>query len=359
MSTPHKPGLLICNFGGPQGPEELEPFLVELLSDVLPGPGWFKRALGARLGPLRARKVRENYEAIGWSPLVPETLAQLEGVRERLGPDAPPMAAGMMFTAPTMADGVRDLVREGCDAIVALGLYPHWSFATSGSAYDMVHDAVRDIRPGLPVHFARPFFDDPGYVAAVAATIRRAADALPGEGPIHLLFSAHGLPVSLIRKGDPYPDHVQATVRAVVRALDWTDPYDLSWQSRVGPVRWLAPSTVDAVETLAHAGVRRLLLVPVSFVGEHIETLHELDLEVAEDARKAGIPHVGRAAALGHEPLFLDALADLAREALADLRGARCVRCLIPKDAAWKREKTCPSCGFVKPRHITERAGPS
>jgi sirohydrochlorin ferrochelatase len=131
-----------------------------------------------------------------------------------------------------------------------------------------------------------------------------------------------------------------------VRELGWTDPYQLAWQSRLGPVRWLGPSTPEAIARLGAAGVGRVLVVPVSFVGEHIETLDELDKELAEDAHRAGISAFGRAAALGMEPLFLDALTDLVRASLAAFDRARCVRCLLPVPADHHRAR-CLDCGFT------------
>jgi ferrochelatase len=355
-TPPEKPGVLFTNFGGPTRDEELVPFLEALLSDVLPGPGWFKRFAGRTLAPRRATRVRERYRGIGWSPVTADSLRQLDAVRTRL-PAPPPMAAGMMFTAPSIQDAVRGLLDQGVDHLVVLGLFPHWSFATSGASGDMVHHALTALgRADLPVHNARSFFDDPRYVEAVAATIRRTLPTLGGEGPVHLVFSAHGIPVSFVRRGDPYPDHVRATVRAVAAALDWQDPVHLGWQSRLGPVRWLGPNVTDLVDTLARGGARRMLVVPVSFVGEHIETLDELDRELAEHAHQAGVPHFARAPALGLEPAFLDGLAALVQEALGAFHRHRCARCLLPKPDAHFRQKQCPDCAFRFPVHMREAA---
>lgn len=347
-------GLLFLNFGGPTNDEELTPFLRNLLADVLPGPPWFKRLAAQRLAPLRAKAVRDRYAGIGWSPVVADTIAQMNAVLERLGPDAPPAEAGMMFSEPSIDLAVGRLLDRGVDKIVALGLFPHWSFATSAAAYQFTHEALERRGAHVPVHYARAFFDDPLYVQAVAATIR--ATSVPGEGPVHLVFSAHGLPVSFVKRGDPYPDHVQATVRAVVRQLGWEQPWHLSWQSRLGPVRWLGPSTLDLLDRLAAEGAQRVLVVPISFVGEHIETLDELDQEVAEHAHKAGIPHWGRAPALGLEPLFLDAVTALARETLTRFDQRLCARCVLPKPVTHHHEKKCPDCGFQPPGYL--RAAP-
>lgn len=350
-----KPGVLFLNFGGPTKDEELEPFLRELLGDVLPGPRWLARALGARLAPLRAKRVRENYRMIGWSPLVAETTTQAEAVAAALGDEMPPWATAMMFTPPFAEEGLRALLDQGVERVLVVGLYPHWSFATSGSAYDMVHRALQALgRADLPVHYARAFFDDPLYVEAVAATIQRGRAELPGEGPVHLLFSAHGVPVSFVKEGDPYPDHVRASVRHVVEHLGWEEPWSLAWQSRVGPVRWLEPNTEEAIPALARQGVQRLLTVPVSFVGEHIETLHEIDIEYAELAHASGIPHVGRAPALGHEPAFIACLAGQIRDGLARFGKVSCSRCLLPQGRDHGKTSPCPNCAFRFPQHVRE-----
>lgn len=353
-----RPGVLFVNFGGPTGPDELVPFLENLLSDVLPGPSWFASAMGRFLAPRRAAKVGPRYAEIGWSPLVPDTFAQIDAVRAAMGDAAPPMAAGMMFTPPSMEDGLRELLTQDVDHVVVVGLFPHWSFATSGSAYDMVHAALARLgRSDLPVHYARAFFDHPRYVEAVATTIREARASLPGEGPVHLLFSAHGVPVSFLKRGDPYPEHVRESVRRVVAALDWNDPWTVSWQSRLGPVRWLDPDTSSVIARFGAEGVQRLLVVPVSFVGEHIETLDEIDREYRAEATAAGIPHFGRARALGLEPAFVDALADVVGDTVARFGAYACSRCLVPQPQDHRRQGRCPSCAFVFPEHLAHGDG--
>lgn len=352
------PGILLLNFGGPRSEAELVPFLDELLSDVLPGPGALKRWLAARLAPRRAKRIGPAYAHIGWSPTVPSSLAQAEALARALGPDAPPVAAGMMFTTPTIRAATASLLDQGCDAVVAVGLFPHWSFATTGAASDRVHDALRALgRPEVPVHYARAFFDDPDYVAAVADTVQDALTTVPEGAAPHLLFSAHGLPVSFLRRGDPYADHVRESVRRVVAALGWEGPTSLAWQSRLGPVRWLGPSTEAELERLAADGTRSVVVVPLSFVGEHIETLYEIDVEYAERAHALGITTFARARALEVHPRFVAALASLARATLARFGSTACVRCLLPKPEDHRRRKVCPDCGFRAPHHLVHGTG--
>jgi ferrochelatase len=352
-----KTGVLFVNFGGPTRDEELEPFLYNLLSDVLPGPEPFARFLAGRIAPRRAAVVRPIYRRIGWSPLVADSRAQAEGAMAGLNRPDLPWAVGMMFSEPSIEASLRELLAAGVERVLVVGLFPHYSFATAASAYDFVHKAlVRLDRVDLPVHYTKVFFDEPDYLEALASTIRRGVANLDGDGPLDLLFSAHGIPLSFIRRGDPYPDHVRESVRRVVRLLDWQDPWHLAWQSRLGPAKWLAPSTPDAIERLARGGARRLLIVPVSFVGEHIETLDEIDREYREHALHAGFAHVGRAPALGLEPAFLRCLSGLVRGALERFEVYSCARCLRPEDEGHRRQVQCGNCRFVFPRYLREGA---
>lgn len=344
-AAPQRPGVLVLAFGGPRGPDELVPFLTNLFDDVLPGPAWLKRIAAPRVAAARAKKVGPNYAQIGWSPVIATTNAQADALRQRLG--EVPVATGMLFTAPTVADGLADLRRQGADGVVAIALFPQYSLSTTAAAFARAHAVAGD----LPVHYVPAFHDAPGYVRALARTVRDAAAGLGGEGPIHLLFSPHGLPMSFVNRGDPYPEHVRETVRRTVAELGWTDPVALGWQSRVGPTRWLAPSTPEVVDAIARRGGKRLLVVPVSFVGEHIETLHELDIELAAHAKAAGIDHFGRAAAVGTDPDFVGALESVVRHGLSRFGSRACVRCLLP-DAGYDGHARCPTCRFEKPAFV-------
>ncbi|MEQ1564968.1 MAG: ferrochelatase [Myxococcota bacterium] len=355
-------GVAILDFGGPQGPSELVPFLTELLADVLPGPPWLKRWVAPRIARSRAKLVGPNYAQIGWSPLVPTHRRQVEALKVALGRDAPVMASAMMFTAPTPDQAVAELRSAGVDRIVAVPMFPHYSIATTQAAFSFFHDAL--VRAGcgqLPVRWIPAYPEHPSYVEALGNTIRAgiAATDGPEDEPVHLVFTPHGLPVSWVTKrGDPYPDHIRATIRAVIRHLGWTGPVHLGWQSRVGPVAWLTPSTPQVLDELARAGARRVCLVPISFASEHIETLHEIDIEYREHAHAAGIPHFGRAPAIGTDPAFVACLADLVRGGVRDLSRYECVRCLLPKDEGHRRRPGCPNCRFAFPKFLQNGVSP-
>lgn len=353
-------GVALLDFGGPQGPDELVGFLTELLTDVLPGPKWLRSGAAGFIAQRRSKLVGPNYEEIGWSPLVPTHMEQAQLLRDRLGPDGPPLASGMQFTAPTMDDCVEALLEQGVDRFVALPMYPHYSFATTGAAFNFFYEALE--RRGLgkaPVHWVSAYPEHPAYIEALAATIREGVEGMegPADEPVHLLFTPHGLPVSYVQNGDPYPDHIRATVRAVIATLEWTGPYHIGWQSRVGPVQWLTPGTPEVMQSIKDLGGRRVCLVPISFAAEHIETLHEIDIEYREEAEHMGIEFFGRAPALGTQPRFIDALADLTHDAMAAFDRYTCVRCLIPKTDEHRRRPKCPNCRFSFPDWAREGWG--
>jgi ferrochelatase len=347
----NKPGVLLLNFGGPARPEELEPFLRELFTDVLPFPGWLKWLAVPWIASSRAKKVRTNYETIGWSPLVETTGQQLDALAAAL--DGVPTAMGMQFSEPTIEQALLSLADQGADHIVAIGLYPHYSIATADSTYAMVAAARRRLDLGhIPLHFVNGFHDHPIYIDALADTIKTGIEQTPGTGPVAVLFSPHGLPMSIVNKGDPYPDHVRTSAELAMAALRWEEPWHLGWQSRVGPVKWLAPSTETRLTELGTAKTERVCVVPLSFVGEHIETLHEIDIEYAEHAHEAGVVHFGRAPALGLHPGFIACLADLATTAISDFGNMRCPRCLVRAP----RPETCAECGYPIPGWLTDAA---
>jgi ferrochelatase len=266
----------------------------------------------------------------------------------------------MMFTAPTMDQAVAELQTLKPDGVIALSMFPHYSLATTHSAFHFFDEALN--RAGLqdlPVHWIPAWFRHPLYIEALAESIRLGVQSTPGDGPLHLVFTPHGLPVSFLDRGDPYPDHIRASVDAVLRLLDWQEPAHIGWQSRVGPVAWLTPSTPDVLAAVAEAGGRRVCLVPISFLSEHIETLVEIDVEYREEAQKMGIPHWGRAPALGMADGLLNTLADLVQSAVPALSHAHCVRCLRLRTIVEPMRSKCPNCHFQPPKGLLDRPRPS
>jgi ferrochelatase len=147
---------------------------------------------------------------------------------------------------------------------------------------------------------------------AHADLIRKELASFSSKEGVHIVFSAHSIPEKLVTKlGDPYKKNVEESVRGVIETLGWSGPVHLGWQSKLGPVKWLAPATADVVASLGKQGVKRMVVVPIAFVTDHIETLEELDIQVRDIARQAGVEEYRRARGLNSHPLFIECLAEL------------------------------------------------
>jgi len=208
--------------------------------------------------------------------------------------------------------------------VVVLPLYPHFSISTSGSSFRELQ-RLRQADPAfrrLPIRCIRSWYDHPGYINAMAGLIAREVGNCEAPASAHIFFSAHGVPKSYVEEaGDPYQKEIEACAALVMERLEQLlghpNPSTLAYQSRVGPVEWLKPYTEDALRELGEQGVQELVVVPISFVSEHIETLEEIDIEYREIATEAGVSHFRRVPALDTDPTFIQGLADLVHEAMA------------------------------------------
>jgi len=318
-------GIVALNLGGPDSLDAVEPYLRRLFGDPdviqFPAPlrplqPLFARAVARR----RAALSRENYRLIGGrSPIAAESAAQAAAIAAELGTRgvrARPYVA-MACWHPFSAEVVRDLRAHGLARAVAVPLYPHYSRSTTGSSWRRLLRAVERSGGGIDLALVERYPDAPGYLEAVAERVGEAIATLPPEhrATAPVVFSAHGLPESYVRRGDPYLDDIRITVAAVIRRLDLGGRASLAFQSRVGRMRWLGPQTDDVLREMGAAGTRAAVVVPVAFTGEHIETLQEIDILFKEHAQKAGIVHFARARTVGCHPAFVRALADLAERA--------------------------------------------
>ena len=318
--------MVALNLGGPDSLDAVEPFLRNLFGDPdVIQLGWarplqplFARWISRRRAPLS----RAAYQQIGGrSPILAETTAQIEAVAARLtalGVAAHPYVA-MACWHPFSSEAVAAMQRDGIQRAVAVPLFPQYSFTTTASSMKALERALTDARAEIRLAGVRSYPAADGFVKALADTIAEAVATLPGpfRDTAPVLFSAHGLPESYIRKGDPYLDEVRSTVAAVTGRLGLGGRARLSFQSRVGRQRWLSPYTEAALDELAEAGEKAVVVVPVAFTGEHVETLQELDIVYRERAVARGIQHFARARTVGTHPAFIDALATLARDAAA------------------------------------------
>ncbi|MCU0527946.1 MAG: ferrochelatase [Cyanobium sp. Prado107] len=324
-----KVGVLLLNLGGPERIQDVGPFLYNLFSDPeiirLPNPA-LQKPLAWLISSLRASKSQEAYRSIGGgSPLrriTEQQARELQSVLRQRGIEATSYVA-MRYWHPFTESAVADIKADAIDEVVVLPLYPHFSISTSGSSFRELQ-RLRQSDPAfarLPIRCIRSYYDDPGYIGAMAELIAREIQACPDPARAHVFFSAHGVPRSYVEEaGDPYQEEIETCARLIMERLEsdlgHANAFTLAYQSRVGPVEWLKPYTDEALEELGQQGVKDLVVVPISFVSEHIETLEEIDIEYRELATEAGITNFRRVPALDTTPSFIDGLAHLVQQAL-------------------------------------------
>lgn len=307
--------IVLFNLGGPDSLDAVEPFLFNLFNDkaILGAPGFIRRPLACYISRKRGPKARAIYARIGGrSPLLEQTERQAVALEEELGEGYKTFIA-MRYWHPMTEETVKAVATWNPDRIVLLPLYPQYSCTTTGSSFA---EWNRLNRMSVPSREIREYPTLPGFVDVMAARIRQGWTEARSIGRPRVLFSAHGLPQKVIDRGDPYQAQVEAGAAAIAAAigiddLDWL----VCYQSRVGPMKWIGPSTE---EELARAGqdLVPVVIAPIAFVSEHSETLVELDIEYREKARDLGIPAYVRIGTVGDDPVFIAALAGLVRETL-------------------------------------------
>lgn len=314
-----KRAIVLMQLGGPESLEAVEGFLANLLSDphLIPLP-WYLKPFRPRLARFiarrRAPRVAPLYELIGGrSPIREHTEAQARALEAHLAERGEParVVVAMRASAPFPVEAVEKLEAEGVRQVLVFPLEPQFATVTTHSSRVMFREAARARGATFEILEAPSFPEEPAYVEAVADTIRTALARFDDPDRPHILFSAHSLPVSVIEAGDTYASELEATVKAVKAALDRKERVSLAYQSQVGPVKWLGPSTHEEIDRLAGEGVRDLLMVPLPFTSDHLETLYEMDILYGSQARARGM-RFARAAALGTHPKFIEALAEVA-----------------------------------------------
>jgi len=332
MAGKKRIGIVLFQLGGPDSLDAVEPFLVNLFldPDIIPmGPlGFLRRPLAKLISSRRSVPVRGRYAQIGRrSPIGALTERQRVRLVEALSGEMDPVAVtAMRYWHPLTSEAVNTLRNAGpLEEIVLLPLYPHFSYATTLSSLKEWRRVYGPPVRSLPERTVGQFYNHPLYIQAVVQRIGSVLRQFADSSRIHLVFSAHGLPMSLVEKGDPYPTQVQATVRLVSEEgakqfPNWPRTHLLCYQSRVGPAKWLQPPLTGTIERLGHEGVKEMLVVPISFVTEHIETLHEINIEARDEAKKVGIETFRMMPALGDSPIFISALKDLVLRAVGLVR---------------------------------------
>ncbi len=327
-------GVLLLNLGGPERIKDVGPFLYNLFSDPeiirLPVPA-FQKPLAWLISSLRSKRSQEAYKSIGGgSPLrriTEQQARELQSELRKRGFDATTYVA-MRYWHPFTESAVADIKADEIDQVIVLPLYPHFSISTSGSSFR----ELRRLRDGdnkfknFPISCIRNWFDNSSYVMSMSELIQKQVLSCEEPEKAHIFFTAHGVPKSYVDEaGDPYQDQIQNCSLLIIdqleKLLGYENTFSLSYQSRVGPEEWLKPYTEDVLEELGKKGTKELVVVPISFVSEHIETLQEIDIEYREIALNFGISNFRRVPALDTYPLFIEGLADLVEACLEGSSG--------------------------------------
>lgn len=314
--------VILFNLGGPDGPDAVRPFLFNLFNDpaIIGLPGLFRTMVARLISSRREESAKANYALMGGgSPLLPETRKQaaaLETVLAARSPDDEVRCfIAMRYWHPMTDATAAEVAAWAPDEVVLLPLYPQFSTTTTGSSAKAWREAYRG--PGR-VRTICCYPTERGLIDAHAKLIRDSWSAAGHGGPVRLLFSAHGLPEKVVKQGDPYQDQVEATCHAVAAQLGDGWDWKVCYQSRVGPMKWIGPSTEDEIRAASGEGLA-LVVVPIAFVSEHVETLVELDHEYGELARAGGCPAYVRVPALSVTETFIQGLAGLVTESLGRL----------------------------------------
>lgn len=322
----HTVGVVLLNLGGPEKVEDVEPFLYNLFMDPaiidMPLKGIFRHWLSRFIASTRSKKVGRDYEEIGGgSPLNKITREQARLLESRLNRQfghhniAFKVYIAMRYWHPLSEDAARQMQADGVDQVVLLPLFPHYSKTTTGSSllYWWTLEKNAEI-PAWPTTYVFEYATHPAYIQAISERIDEALQKFPSEirNQVHLIFSAHGTPLREMKeRRDPYCCLIHSTVDQVMKYRNYDHPFHVSFQSKVGPARWLTPSTQDKIKELAEQGVRAVVVIPVAFVSDHIETLFELDIEIREEVMQYGIRHYVVTEGLNDHPKFIEALAEV------------------------------------------------
>ena len=314
-----KIAVVLFQLGGPDSLEAIEPFLFNLFCDpdIVDFPGAFlaRKPLAKFISARRSKRAIGNYRAIGGkSPILDLTNSQAASLEHELNKTiSARVFVAMRYWHPLTESVLLDIKDKTFRKIILLPLYPQYSKATTGSSFNEWRRLLLLHRLDIPSASILSFHDHPLYIDAIVEKINLALKDFSNidQSEIDLVFSAHGTPVSLVRKGDPYKKQIEETVRLVMQAGKWRSPDLLCYQSKVGPVKWLEPSLKQTIRALAEKKRRHLLIIPVSFVTDHIETLHEINIEIRKEAGMLGFKSFNLMPALNDSPIFMKCLSEL------------------------------------------------
>jgi ferrochelatase len=313
--------IVLLQMGGPATLDELRPFYERLFrdADLIQLPAAIRRfqpALARVAALARTGAIRQRYRQIGGgSPLLRHTSALARALERELvrRGERTRVHVAMRYSEPSAGPLVADLQARGVEQVVLFPLYPHWSDSTSGSSIADFRRAAEAADYRGRIDLVRAWGDAPGYLKLLVGQIdaTRAALERDWSGRIHLVFSAHGLPVRYVQQGDPYPMQVRRTAEAVGARVSGFSAWQLGYQSRMGPVKWLQPSTGRVLKRLAADSAEAIVAVPLGFVSDHIETLYDLDILYRDEAVALGMQHYRRVPSFNGDPAFAGVVADI------------------------------------------------
>jgi len=314
-------GVVLLQFGGPDSLDAVQPFLYNLFNDndiiQFPGGKLTQSIFAKLISKLRYKKLQDKYAEIGGkSPIVETTFAQQRALQkkfdERYGIGAISVELGMRYWKPFTDSAIRSLKEKNIRDIVLLPLYAQYSVTNAGSAFNEWKRQLKKMDASFNESRILQYHTHPLYIQSMQERMMQALAKFSSTKDVYILFSAHGTPLDIVKKGDPYSVQIKETMEVVMDKFRNEFPYTLSFQSKVGPKKWLEPDTEETIEELANHGHKKLLVVPISFVSDHIETAHELNIEGREEAEKLGVEEFIVSEGLNESPLFIEALADIA-----------------------------------------------
>jgi ferrochelatase len=343
--------IVLFQLGGPDSLEAVQPFLYDLFMDPdiidFPLASLARQPLARFISNRRSIRVQEKYKLIGGrSPILSLTERQAKALEVHLSEqdiDARVFIA-MRYWHPMTEEVIQEISKGGFEHIILLPLYPQFSKATTYSSMNEWKRQAKKYSLDIPMSFICCYPNHPALLEAFVENINETLSRFNSTAPenVDLVFSAHGVPTSYIRKGDPYKLHVEETVRGIVELGKWKSPHTLCYQSKAGPFEWLKPSLIETVERLTHEGHKNLLIIPVSFVTDHIETLHEINIEVRNHAMMHGVRQFELMQALNDHPKFIKCLSELIQSQLStDIQPKMC-NVLWDKNKDQPIPKMCP-----------------
>lgn len=315
----NKFAVVLMNLGGPDSLDAVQPFLQNLFMDpdIFKLP--FQKTLAKYVSKKRAPKVQEEYKLIGGkSPINHWTELQRKMLEEKLRNEEfyCDVFIAMRYWHPLTDETVKKVEAGNYDKIILLPLYPHYSISTTGSSFNEWKRHFNGEKSKLI--YINSYFDNETYLRSVNEKIDEGLNKFSIEirDKVQLVFSAHGTPVSYVKKGDPYSGHINKSIELIMKIRNNSHEHHICYQSKVGPAKWLEPATDDMIKELAQKGKEYLLIIPISFVSDHVETAFELDIEYRHVADECKIKQYVVMPGLNDSPTFIKALFELVKEVI-------------------------------------------